>query len=880
MPWRRVCPLWARALSSRTPGAGIVQARVPLATLERVAALPGVRYVSSPRLAVADTGGTVTEGDAILGADRVRDLYGVDGKGIRVGVISDGIYGLSTAMLQGELPQTSFFHTGTKLTATTGGVTAVSYRADRDLEAGLGSGRGSEGVAMLEIIHDLAPAARLYFANFSTELEFDAAVDFMADNVDILVDDISFFGGPYDGESLVSAHAAAALEDPDRPLRAFFTSAGNRAQDHYEESYEASTVDGLASTGSPGRFHQFRRTSKTSDGLGLSASASNMIFLFHNQSATLVLTWDDPQGTSTNDYDMYLFRNATGQLVAAGAGAQTGTQDPVETIVFSNPGDPGLFELRVQNYRDEAAPRDLEIFVIERPFRTIFPNGGTLAFNTIEGSIPMMADAKGGVISVGAISASDPGQDDLEPYSSRGPTNDGRLKPEIASIDGVSVSGAGGFPTTFSGTSAAAPHAAGIAALLLQMAPCLAGQPSDVDAAGERKALHEAITTLAVDLGPPGPDQASGHGRDDAGAVAMAMLPTADPGPAGKTAECVSPAATPVTLDGSASRPSWPTCAIEAVWTGPFDPIEALKGEVTLPPGRHEARLEVSQNGVTRVAATQTIEVRDATPPRLRMATYDPVIWPPNHRMQAVNVPVLADDACDPSPRITLVSAASSEAEDAPGRDDGSTAPDIEAGLSGPGDPVVMLRAERDGRGPGRTYTLTVAAEDAAGNGATVSVPFFVPHDAGPGSGSVEPMMLRWPDAATITVDPVVGALRYEIVSGELAVPARSWESMVAASSVTCLAALPAGDTVDIAAAAGDPPPGVIRFYLGQYDAGLGFTGFGTAGAIAPDRSPRSVPAEPRRPFRRSAGRSRTRPQRRCCRRAPSAPPPAPASTR
>jgi len=200
---------------------GILQTRVPLESLDSVAALPGVRYVSSPRYAVADAGWTMTEGDAILGADRVRDRYGVDGRGIRVGVISDGIYGIATAVQQGELPQATFVRTGAKLTRSSGGLTAVSFRSDQDLEAGLGSGRGSEGVAMLEIIHDLAPAAELWFANFSTDLEFNAAVDFMAANVDILVDDISFFGGPYDGTSGVSAHAASALQAPGRPLRAF-----------------------------------------------------------------------------------------------------------------------------------------------------------------------------------------------------------------------------------------------------------------------------------------------------------------------------------------------------------------------------------------------------------------------------------------------------------------------------------------------------------------------------------------------------------------------------------------------------------------------------------------------------------------------------------
>lgn len=61
----------------------------------------------------------------------------------------------------------------------------------------------------------------------------------------------------------------------------------------------------------------------------------------------------------------------------------------------------------------------------------------------------------------------------MEPYSSQGPTRDGRLKPEILGPDCVSVTGNGGFPTTFCGTSAAAPHVAGVAALLLSANPAL-----------------------------------------------------------------------------------------------------------------------------------------------------------------------------------------------------------------------------------------------------------------------------------------------------------------------------------------------------------------------------------------------------------------------
>src|SRR5204863_4618952 len=48
-----------------------------------------------------------------------------------------------------------------------------------------------------------------------------------------------------------------------------------------------------------------------------------------------------------------------------------------------------------------------------------------------------------------------------------------RQKPDITAADGVSVTGAGGFGISFFGTSAAAPHAAAIAALLKSANPAL-----------------------------------------------------------------------------------------------------------------------------------------------------------------------------------------------------------------------------------------------------------------------------------------------------------------------------------------------------------------------------------------------------------------------
>src|SRR6185503_14478989 len=111
-------------------------------------------------------------------------------------------------------------------------------------------------------------------------------------------------------------------------------------------------------------------------------------------------------------------------------------------------------------------------------------------------------------------------------FSSRGPTLDGRIKPDIAAIDGVSITGAGSFSAPFFGTSAAAPHMGGIAALLLQGAPCLMNRASStIAAAAARSTVHDLILGRAIPLSTSIPDDVFGAGRADAFAIVNGTLP-------------------------------------------------------------------------------------------------------------------------------------------------------------------------------------------------------------------------------------------------------------------------------------------------------------------------------------------------------------------
>jgi hypothetical protein len=326
-----------------------------------------------------------------------------------------------------------------------------------------------------------------------------------------VVDDIGFFNaGPYDGTNIISANTSAQFNKSGNPIRSYVTSAGNEADKHYQEPYSACSSSTL---------QKFQATSNTLDLGGFGPRCTNPIFVAAGATAKVFLEWNDPFGASCNDYDLFLYVHDTATLLASSTNAQSCTQNPTEQIMWTNPLSSDVIVDVAINASGSPSPRTFDLFTLSSD-----PN-----FDTPSSSVPAESDAAGGVLSVGAVGASDPGT--IEFYSSLGPTNDGRTKPDITGVDCVSVTGAGGFTSDFCGTSAAAPHIAGIAALLLQCKPSLkAGEPGDNPSA-DRTALRTGLLNNAVDLGSPGTDNVFGAGRADAQASANAVCPSTTPTP-------------------------------------------------------------------------------------------------------------------------------------------------------------------------------------------------------------------------------------------------------------------------------------------------------------------------------------------------------------
>lgn len=647
-----------------------VQGLLPVTMINQVSALSSVRYIRLPDYGFTNTGSVESQGDAILQATAARSQFGVDGTGIRVGVISGGIGGIfatgctscgpatqtPSPITLGDLPSA----TGTRdsngiLVSVTGGIIAQSFPASiPDLEDHAQPdgplGVNAEGTAMLEIVHDLAPGAQLYFANAAdgTSLSFEQAVDYLAANTDVVVDDIGFLGSPpYDGTSAVSANTATALNTDANPIRGYFTAVANQAFDHWGEPWTDSgkTFTLGCPTGGTvvtGNVQLFQATANTKDSGSLGPYLANPLPLTMPNGASIqvILTWNDPVSGSSNDYDLFLYSIQNGNLIAplaCSVNPQTGTQPPIEELSYQNTtGAAEEVGILIQNVNNAASARNFDMFVSGYISNSLVG----MNFYTPSGSVPAESDAGGSPVSVVSVGAIDQTQctssgnctGSVESYSSQGPTEAtpqavARMKPDVTATDDVTVTGAGGFgkngtnatatggcaigetPCYFAGTSAAAPHAAAIAALTLQAAPCLLSSSSVNKPATARANLRNFLTGTAVPL--PGiaqaaPNNIEGFGLLNALAAITATLPTVNAG-ASQTVNGVSANGASVTLNGSATDPD--ACPVSASWAGSCGTASGASTSLMCPVGNDTETLTATNGGVAVSLPTSTVQI-------------------------------------------------------------------------------------------------------------------------------------------------------------------------------------------------------------------------------------------------------------------------------
>jgi hypothetical protein len=548
--------------------------------LPAIASVPGIAAVWQARRPIAygveeggcEGGSVLSEGLPQLQVDDARAAFNLRGRGITIGVLSDSYDTADEAANGGPIA-----------THAAGDIASndlpgpASSCADQQLPVGVlaegGADGADEGRAMLQIIHDLAPHAQLAFATaFKSEGSFAQNIERLAQPVsaggagaDVIVDDVAWFEEPFFQDGPV----AAAINKVTAEGVTYLTATGNDNLVDSGRDVASWETSGFRDSGScplavfalkgfnGNHCLDFDPSGETDDTFGITVEAGKTL--------TVDLQWAEPWYGVNTDLDAFLLSG--GAIVAEsveGNSGPKGTQRPVEIVQWTNStGSERTVQLAINRF-DGGDPR-LKFILMQN-------GGGVSATEYPESSAgdvvgPSIFGHAGdpSAISVAAVPFNNSGKP--ERYSSRGPvvhlfapvqgttpaaeflSPETIAKPDLAATD----CGATTFFASlsagrwrFCGTSAAAPHAAAVAALLRQAKPA---QPA--------ASYREALTATAAPVGAFGPS-AVGAGLVDAFA-ALGSLPgplEGEDGPSTSVAPIdASPAPAPADLGGS-SGPS------------------------------------------------------------------------------------------------------------------------------------------------------------------------------------------------------------------------------------------------------------------------------------------------------------------------------------
>ena len=393
----------------------LVQATVPLKNLSELNKIPHLIKVQPISKAIQSA--ITSEGLDFINAQNIQNT-GLSGDNVKIAIL-DLAFDVDNPEIKNNIIQQK------------------SFRYDFFGEMIPLSGFGSEavhGTSVGEIVIDIAPNSELYLLSFASEVEFLDAMEYaMEQDVDVITMSAGWINYPTDGAS----EMVQKIEQAINAGIPFVVSAGNYAETHWEGEFVDSNKNG---------WHEF---SQSDEGLSVTASSSRVE---EKIPFVLYLTWDSPSG-QVYDFDLTM-TDESGRQVAYSSNIQKTSGDIYFEYVYFTPNTPGDYSIGI-SFKGDTTDAVLEVF----------SPSDRLEYPISEGSVSVPTDALG-IISVGALNHS---TFSLESFSSHGPTNHCMQVPTLVGPDAVTTLAYKDKP--FYGTSAAAPHVAGIVALMLEQNP-------------------------------------------------------------------------------------------------------------------------------------------------------------------------------------------------------------------------------------------------------------------------------------------------------------------------------------------------------------------------------------------------------------------------
>ncbi len=453
---------------------GRCSAVVNVADLAAVAAEPSVKWVGT-NMVQTQVGSVESQASESMFADVAREVFNVDGSGVKVCVLSDSFDVAVPSVESGEIKTSA---TDDVALGDLPPFDRMDIVRDYDLPFSPGF-LSDEGRGMMQLIHDVAPGADLgFYSAFLGLAAFAQGILVLVNSgCDVIVDDVIYPSEAMFQDDLV----AQAVDYAKAQNKSYFSSAGNTARGSLEVVYRES-ISGIKG---------LNQTILFDDGSGGTIS-----FLTVFLDGRLIMQYDQPTEYKiglpgpTTDLDIYIFNSGTQTVVARSESNNLRSGDPFEIVSVP----PGIYDIVIR--RDSGPAPGLIKLVSFGSFEKAINFDPKLISS---GASFGHANAVG-AIAVGAARYTDtPGFDVSpaiqEPFSSAGGVPiffdldgkrlakaDVRAVPAFTSVDGTCTNFFGeqdaldtGDPNCFNffGTSAAAPNAAAVAALMLQVNPTL-----------------------------------------------------------------------------------------------------------------------------------------------------------------------------------------------------------------------------------------------------------------------------------------------------------------------------------------------------------------------------------------------------------------------